>query len=400
MTTPPHRPRSSRRASIQSDEFASSMPHILEPWRWSAPTTSPQDGCDFSADLPYTIINVQPYSGETSLTANHYRAHPTVDATSAPHSAQKIDDSINTSKLGSEPHKTSQKAERQSKIGITSKPPVHQSNVDGATADPHAILRPSSSAKQSDIRADTAGATAYSKCDKREKSAASRHAYTLAAAQQKSTQGSHETAAASPGPNSNTSAIHFTRTERSKYHRIVDFIHSRASDPDGTSLPTSQSDNVCPLPTLREWSLANLRILALLMRDDPTIAEGYLRYTEHIYAFPDSYDWPALLRYDMAYRCAQATEGFRWGTRMSLVFLQHRLNMERPGRRRPGKEDVCERYNLGMCAPVERCCPDQRRHQCLGCGGAHPSIVCPSVYPPPSCSKASKQPDSRASNPL
>jgi hypothetical protein len=157
------------------------------------------------------------------------------------------------------------------------------------------------------------------------------------------------------------------------YYRISDFLSCRPGKEESDSTATLLPTNI----TIRDWSRANLRILTQLLQDDPTVTAGYLRYTDHIYSFPAQFSWATLMAYDEVYRRAQATEGFKWGTRMSLVYLHYHLGASHPGRVTPLSKSICERYNLQRCVERPEDCPKKRRHCCLGCQRDYPSVQCP-----------------------
>ncbi|KAI9595897.1 hypothetical protein BDF19DRAFT_413358 [Syncephalis fuscata] len=160
------------------------------------------------------------------------------------------------------------------------------------------------------------------------------------------------------------------------YYRINDFLSGRPGKKNDSTatLTTPLSGETI---TLRDWSRANLRILTRLLEDDPTVTTGYLRYTDHIYSFPNNFSLSALLAYDDMYRRAQAIEGFKWGTRMSLVYIHYQLGARHPGRITLDTKGICERFNLQLCTADEDHCPKKRRHCCLGCQRDFAGINCP-----------------------
>ena len=89
--------------------------------------------------------------------------------------------------------------------------------------------------------------------------------------------------------------------------------------------------------TLSEWSAANCRLLADLLRSGDLnikMIEFYLAYSTQIYDFVPKYEWESILDFDFQYRERQAEYGFNWGSLTANMELQ--ILIPRGVRQNPG----------------------------------------------------------------
>jgi hypothetical protein len=142
-------------------------------------------------------------------------------------------------------------------------------------------------------------------------------------------------------------------------------------------------ENVTPM----QWSAANIKIMFELVRQEklqPANIWDYLAYTVKVSEMTAIYKWDSVLRYDQAYRRAQAAMGFRWASdspyvdKMYLRFREEKLPTK--GQRKgPQEQKICKAYQKGNCQFGREC---WHKHICniQGCGQKHPR----SQHPPAS----------------
>jgi hypothetical protein len=131
---------------------------------------------------------------------------------------------------------------------------------------------------------------------------------------------------------SSKKAIHITNhlTERTKkkcqWRRKGNKLNRLAStDADGHVIIMDHDDHPYSGISVHEWSGANCRVMAALLRSGDLKAEDiefYLAYTTLIHELAESHDWESILDFDYMYRERQAEYGFPWGTNTNHLELQ------------------------------------------------------------------------------
>lgn len=136
-------------------------------------------------------------------------------------------------------------------------------------------------------------------------------------------------------------------------------------------------ENVTPM----QWSAANIRILFELIREGK-LKTGhiwdYLAYTVKISEMTSIYTWGSVLRYDHAYRRAQAAVGFRWASdspyvdKMNLRFREEKTTQKGKEKNKSQvTKKPCAAYQTDNCKFGEKC---WHKHVCdiKGCEENHP----------------------------
>ena len=133
---------------------------------------------------------------------------------------------------------------------------------------------------------------------------------------------------------SNKKAIHITQfltevTRKKRQGRRRDLVLSKSED-DSLVLRQDEDHPYSGI-TISEWSGANCRLMAFLLRTGElsiNMIEYYLAYTTQIYDFVSKYEWNSILQFDYQYRERQAEHGFTRGSltaNMELQLLQQRI---------------------------------------------------------------------------
>ena len=128
-------------------------------------------------------------------------------------------------------------------------------------------------------------------------------------------------------------AVHITQflteaTKKKRQSRKKTLVLSTA---DNNVVVQRDDDHPYSGISVEEWSAANCRLMAYLMRSGSLKSadvEYYLSYTTQIYDFASKYDWESLLDFDYQYRERQAEHSFVWGamtTHMELQLLKPKV---------------------------------------------------------------------------
>ena len=102
-----------------------------------------------------------------------------------------------------------------------------------------------------------------------------------------------------------------TKINRRKRDRMV------LSDSPGGTVSLKMQDGGQVYISWDEWSAANTRIMAHMLREGDlrrADVEYYLAYLTYIYELVPHYEWTSILEFDTRYREIQAQHGFPWGT--------------------------------------------------------------------------------------
>ena len=182
--------------------------------------------------------------------------------------------------------------------------------------------------------------------------------------------------------------LHTTR--RGKYKAVVDYIPRSATqsneeiDLGGGFVLTNRQGTRPKLEsvTAAQWTVANMRIMAEIVRDDsprnPNVNYEYMAHTAKIGELATRFTWTSVIAYDDAYRQCQHENGFKWGSdapHTCIVLLrepQHRqLNQrqQKPASAPDQQQQYCHNYNNGrVCTFGENC---RFRHKCEICNEDH-----------------------------
>jgi hypothetical protein len=111
--------------------------------------------------------------------------------------------------------------------------------------------------------------------------------------------------------------------------------------------------------TLREWNVANNKILSTLLQSDYSLhVEDYLSYTQMILELAADYEWQSVLQLDKQYRMLQHAHKFTWGTEAPRLYPKLK-RIDRPSavrmRQQPLNNATNQRYKRSTDNGAEIC---------------------------------------------
>lgn len=120
------------------------------------------------------------------------------------------------------------------------------------------------------------------------------------------------------------------QTKKRRLNKRKEWVLAKTGDMDSLVVKPDTEHPYSGI-SVAEWSAANCRLLAYLLRSGELSldkVEYYLAYTTQIYDFASKYEWDSILDFDYNYRERQAEYGFAWGAltaNMELQLLQPRV---------------------------------------------------------------------------